>query len=121
MQVSAIALIATAASVGLLAQPTRGLNALFCGGVLLASAGGLGGLLSGRPSFCAWVAENLTKFALIGTVTGFIQALSYIDPGVPADAAVINGVLTGMGLALWVTLFGLVGNLWLRLNLRLFA
>lgn len=70
-----------------------------------------------------WIAHSLVVLGLIGTVIGFIQALSGVDVKATGDATSISpmvaSLIAGMGTALYTTLVGAVCNLWLRLNLRL--
>ena len=58
-----------------------------------------------------------------GTVLGFIQALSGVQPDTVGDVAAIPGMvsrlLEGMSTALYTTLVGSALNIWLMLNYRL--
>jgi hypothetical protein len=69
------------------------------------------------------VASSLVLLGLIGTVVGFVIALSGVDPDSVADVAAIgpmvSKLLEGMGVALYTTLVGSVLNIWLMLNHRL--
>lgn len=69
------------------------------------------------------VASSLVLLGLIGTVVGFIIALSGVNPDHVADVAAIgpmvSKLLEGMGVALYTTLVGSVLNIWLMLNHRL--
>ncbi len=69
------------------------------------------------------VASSLVLLGLIGTVVGFVIALSGINPDSVADVAAIgpmvSKLLEGMGVALYTTLVGSVLNIWLMLNHRL--
>ena len=60
---------------------------------------------------------------LIGTVVGFVIALSGVNPDTVSDVAAIgpmvSKLLEGMGVALYTTLVGSVLNIWLMLNHRL--
>ncbi len=69
------------------------------------------------------VAATLVLLGLIGTVLGFIQALSGVQPDSVGDVAAIPGMVSrllgGMATALYTTLVGSVLNIWLMLNYRL--
>ncbi len=65
----------------------------------------------------------LVLLGLIGTVLGFIIALSGIDPDASTDVSAIgpmvSSLITGLGVALYTTLVGAVLNLWVMTNYRL--
>jgi len=67
------------------------------------------------------VANSLITLGLIGTVIGFIIALSGIDPQTASSASsiqpMISAMISGMGIALHTTLLGAILNLYLMLNL----
>ena len=69
------------------------------------------------------IAGSLVFLGLIGTVIGFMIALSGVDPSRAGDAAAIAPMVArlidGMGLALATTLVGAVANLWLMVNYRI--
>ena len=69
------------------------------------------------------IANALVVLGLVGTVVGFIIALSGVDPKAVADPAAIGPMVStliqGMSVALYTTLVGAVLNLWLMLNYRL--
>ena len=69
------------------------------------------------------MAGFLVLIGLIGTVIGFIIALSDVDRSAVTDAAQIGPMvatlLRGMSMALFKTLIGSVLNVWLMLNYRL--
>jgi MotA/TolQ/ExbB proton channel family len=79
--------------------------------------------LSSRIAGVRQFANNLVLLGLIGTVVGFIMALSGVDPDTVGDAAAIapmvSNLIEGMGVALYTTLVGSVLNIWLMLNCRL--
>jgi len=68
------------------------------------------------------VANSLVFLGLIGTVLGFIIALSGVDPQAAADVSAIGPMvsilISGMSVALYTTLVGAVLNVWLMLNYR---
>lgn len=68
-------------------------------------------------------ANALVLLGLIGTVIGFIQALSGVDAAAATDVAAIGPMVStlvaGMSVALYTTLVGSVLNIWLMLNYRL--
>ncbi len=69
------------------------------------------------------IANSLIFLGLIGTVIGFIIALSGIDPAaaihVENVAAMITTLINGMSVALYTTLVGAVLYLWLIVNYRI--
>ena len=68
------------------------------------------------------IANTLIFLGLIGTVVGFIIALSAVDPNIAADAenvaSVIATLIDGMSIALNTTLVGATLYLWLTVNYR---
>ena len=68
------------------------------------------------------IANTLIFLGLIGTVIGFIIALSAVDPNIAADAenvaSVIATLIDGMSVALNTTLVGATLYLWLTVNYR---
>ena len=71
------------------------------------------------------IANSLVFLGLIGTVIGFIIALSGVDPAAATEvnsvAPMVSTLITGMSVALYTTLLGAVLNVWLSLNHRLLA
>ncbi|MGF1563502.1 MAG: MotA/TolQ/ExbB proton channel family protein [Geminicoccaceae bacterium] len=69
------------------------------------------------------LAGALVVLGLIGTVIGFIIALSGVDPSAAGDAAAIGpmvaALIDGMSVALHTTLVGSVLNVWLMMNYRI--
>ena len=69
------------------------------------------------------IANALIFLGLIGTVIGFIIALSAVDPNAASDAENIAGVIAtlidGMSVALNTTLVGATLYLWLTVNYRI--
>ena len=69
------------------------------------------------------IANSLIFLGLIGTVIGFIIALSGVDPAVASEvenvAAVVSTLIDGMSVALNTTLIGAVFYLWLTMNYRI--
>ena len=69
------------------------------------------------------ISEALVMLGLIGTVFGFIVALSGVDPDKAGDVSQVSGMVSrlieGMGIALWTTLEGSVLSLWLAINQQL--
>jgi hypothetical protein len=70
-------------------------------------------------------ADSLVFLGLVGTVIGFIVALSGIDPQASAQvdevASMVSTLVAGMSIALYTTLFGSVLHVWLMVNHRLLA
>ena len=71
------------------------------------------------------IANMLVFLGLIGTVIGFIVALSSIDPEVTGNikqvAPMVSSLIDGMGIALYTTLVGAVLHIWLIVNHRMLA
>ena len=71
------------------------------------------------------VASSLVLLGLIGTVIGFIIALSGIDPQKASEFAsispMVSTLIQGMSTALYTTLVGGVLNLWLMTNYHMLA
>lgn len=79
--------------------------------------------LASRIAPIRHIASALVMLGLIGTVVGFIIALSGLDPQAAADInalpAMLGVMIAGMSTALYTTLVGGVLNLWLMVNVRL--
>ena len=73
-----------------------------------------------RQSIGWFVADAMLKLGLLGTVIGFILMLSSIQSIDSFDVDTLKGALmamsSGMGIALFTTLFGLVGGILLKLQ-----
>ena len=81
--------------------------------------------LTHKISAVRQIANILVFLGLIGTVIGFIVALSGVDAKSAADtthvARMIGTLISGMSVALYTTLLGAVLNLWLSVNYRILA
>ncbi|MFQ6018032.1 MAG: MotA/TolQ/ExbB proton channel family protein [Kiloniellaceae bacterium] len=81
--------------------------------------------LSHRVAVVRQVAGSLVILGLIGTVVGFIIALSGVQPeqasDVKAITPMISTLIAGMSTALYTTLVGAVLNVWLMVNYQLLA
>ena len=79
----------------------------------------------GRIVVVRHVANSLVLLGLIGTVVGFIMALSGVDPEaageVRAIPAMVANLIQGMSVALYTTLVGAVLNLWLMADYHVLA
>lgn len=77
------------------------------------------------PSTVRHIAATLVLLGLVGTVIGFIVALSGIDPqkvpSVDNVAPMVARLINGMSIALYTTLVGSVLHLWLMAAQRLLA
>jgi len=66
------------------------------------------------------IANSLVMLGLIGTVIGFVIALSGVDSAAAGDITAITGMvstlISGIGVALYTTLAGSVFSLWLTVN-----
>lgn len=81
--------------------------------------------LSYRIAVVRNIANSLVILGLIGTVLGFIIALSGVDPENASDVSAISPMVAtlidGMSTALYTTLVGSVLNVWLMANHQLLA
>ena len=81
--------------------------------------------LSQRIAVVRNTANSLVLLGLIGTVIGFIIALSGVDPEKAGDfnsvAPMVSTLIEGMSTALYTTLVGAVLNVWLMVNYHLLA
>lgn len=70
-------------------------------------------------------ANSLVFLGLVGTVIGFIVALSAVDPqssiAVDKIAPMVTTLIHGMSIALYTTLLGAVLHLWLMVNYRMLS
>lgn len=84
---------------------------------------GLAALLRGDDRSFQLSRHFSVGFGLLGTVLGFIVALSAIRPETAADPSTLPGTITeltrGLGIALYTTLIGLSGAMWLALCRRI--
>ncbi|MDJ0948575.1 MAG: MotA/TolQ/ExbB proton channel family protein [Alphaproteobacteria bacterium] len=81
--------------------------------------------LSHRIAIVQHFASSLVFMGLIGTVIGFIIALSGVDPAHVSDVEAISpmvaNLIEGISVALYTTLVGAVLHLWLMVNYRILA
>lgn len=81
--------------------------------------------LANRIAVVRQVASSLVLLGLIGTVLGFVIALSGVNPEAAGDvraiAPMVTSLISGMSVALYTTLVGAVLNLWLMVNYRFLA
>ena len=79
--------------------------------------------LASRIAPIRHLANSLVLLGLIGTVIGFIIALSGVRPEVASDVAAIgpmvSTLISGMSVALYTTLVGSLLHIWLMVNVRL--
>ena len=79
--------------------------------------------LGSRVAPIRHLANSLVLLGLIGTVVGFIMALSGVRPEAASDVNAIGPMVStligGMSVALYTTLVGSILNLWLMVNVRL--
>lgn len=79
--------------------------------------------LASRIAPIRHIANSLVLLGLIGTVIGFIIALSGVRPEVVSDVSAIGPMVStlirGMSVALYTTLVGSLLNVWLMVNVRL--
>jgi biopolymer transport protein ExbB/TolQ len=81
--------------------------------------------LTQRVAVVRHIAGNLVILGLIGTVIGFVIALSGVQPDQASDVKAItpmvSTLISGMSTALYTTLVGSVFNVWLMINYHLLA
>ena len=81
--------------------------------------------LVSRVNAIRHIASSLVFLGLIGTVIGFIIALSGVDPDSASDinavAPMVSTLIEGMSIALYTTLVGTVLNVWLMANVQMLA
>lgn len=81
--------------------------------------------LSSRIAVVRHAAGSLVLLGLIGTVIGFIIALSGVQPNAASDPSAIGPMVAtlidGMSIALYTTLVGAVFNIWLMINYNVLA
>ena len=81
------------------------------------------GLSRPKPDIAAWISHRLIDLGLLGTVAGFIIALGGISISAVNDpeqvVSMVTHLLSGMRTALFTTITGLAGYLWLSLTLKL--
>ena len=86
-------------------------------------AGALRLRLTERIVIVRHIANALIFLGLIGTVIGFIVALSGVDPSAASEVenvkAMVSTLINGMSVALYTTLVGAVFYVWLIINYRL--
>jgi hypothetical protein len=79
--------------------------------------------LAARISSIRHLANSLVFLGLIGTVVGFIIALSGVNAEAAADVdsigPMVSTLIGGMSVALYTTLVGAILNIWLMTNYRL--
>ena len=88
-------------------------------------AGALRLKISQSISIVRHIAGSLVLLGLIGTVIGFIIALSGVDPENASDidsvGPMVSTLISGMSTALYTTLVGSVLNVWLMINYQILA
>ncbi len=81
--------------------------------------------LAHRISVVRHLGNTLVLLGLIGTVLGFIIALSGVDPETASDvnaiAPMVSMLIKGMSTALYTTLIGSILNVWLMANYQILA
>ncbi len=81
--------------------------------------------LYARIAVVRTMANSLVVLGLIGTVVGFIIALSGVNPGSATDVGsvgtMVSRLIQGMSVALYTTLVGAVLHIWLMMNYQVLA
>jgi len=79
----------------------------------------------GKISTIRYIANTLVLMGLVGTVVGFIIALSGVDPSLVSNVnnigPMVGTLIQGMSVALYTTLVGSVFNIWLMVNYHVLA
>jgi hypothetical protein len=79
--------------------------------------------LASRIAPIRHIANSLVLLGLIGTVIGFVIALSGVRPDLASDidaiGPMVSTLISGMSIALHTTLVGSLLHLWLMVNVRL--
>jgi hypothetical protein len=79
--------------------------------------------LASRIAPIRHIANSLVLLGLIGTVIGFVVALSGVRPELASDVnaigPMVSTLISGMSIALHTTLVGSLLHLWLMVNVRL--
>ncbi|MFK7889539.1 MAG: MotA/TolQ/ExbB proton channel family protein [Granulosicoccus sp.] len=98
------------------------------GAAPMAPPGSMGALrlrLTHRIASVRHIANVLVLLGLIGTVLGFIIALSGVNPESAGDiegiAPMVSTLIQGMSTALYTTLIGSILNVWLSANYQILA
>ncbi len=76
-------------------------------------------MLLGREGDAKWVANHMTRFGMIGTLIGMIGGLGGLTFSGSDVAVMATELVHNTALAFYSTLIGVVGNIWLNLNLRI--
>ena len=70
-----------------------------------------------------WISGRLVRLGLVGTLVGFVIALSGVDWSHAGDVAqiphMVGAMVSGLSVAIYTSLAGWIGSLWLDLNRRL--
>ncbi len=78
---------------------------------------GIGFSAMQRWKAVAWLADMLVFFGLLGTIIGAVIAFSGVDPeqvtNIDNIIPMISSLIYGIGIALYTTLVGSVGYIWL--------
>ena len=78
-----------------------------------------------RVAVVRHIAGSLVLLGLVGTVLGFIIALSGVDPeqasNIEAVSPMVATLISGMSTALYTTLVGSILNIWLMINYHLLS
>lgn len=79
--------------------------------------------LGSRISVVRQVGHSLVMLGLVGTVIGFIIALSGVDPSragdIDAVGPMVSNLISGMSIALYTTLVGSLLSLWMMVNFQI--
>lgn len=98
-------------------------TAILCGVIVGVLTVGIFAALFGRWNDVSWIATHILRLGLLGTVIGLLLAFHAAGTGISSNPdemrGLVVGVINGMFVALYVTLFGVTGNLWLKLNMKL--
>lgn len=86
---------------------------------------GVWAMLRDKWRTVAWISEELLSVGLLGTVIGFILAFAGLDAsalaGAEAAKKIVTQLIGGTSIALYTTLVGAVGYLWLSMQRHIFG
>jgi hypothetical protein len=108
---------------GLLSRPFTGVSRVVCGVIVAFCILALIFVFFRRWADAKWVASNVVRIGLAGTVIGLIMAFnaaSHANAGADAQA-LMSSVLSGMMVAMYATLLGVFTSWWTSFNIWLLA
>lgn len=83
------------------------------------TAAGVVALLLGFETDSKWISNHMTRFGMIGTLLGMVGGLSGLQFSGTDIAGMATELVHHTAFAFVSTLAGVMGNIWLNLNLRI--